>query len=869
MFAVVLLALGIASRVFISRFDRIELEQTEEKAAQGIRAVETDLNQLALSTRDYAEWDDAQQFILERDTAFIDANFSYDSLNGMHVDLVAILDADGSLIYSAELDEAHHSLFIPADSRLTNPLRSLLPRKDTLRKLDATRRLLDTESGILAFSGIEIRRSDRSAPTGAVMYFARFIKGDEIARARQTSQLPIEFYSYHQLPALPKSIASWASSPNPQSDTAAADIDADHASAYGLLRDLNNQAVALLRIPTDRGVATLGRRTTFGALGTIAALLLICGAALAYMLVALRKNIMARAAMEQRHRNILHSLDETILLADRTTGEVIEANQALLNAMDYEAADLQRLTVRQIYIDLGHDAFDRGGLIHSRLRCRDGRLIDMELTITNVADEGRQLICAVGRDLSMRQEAEARLKASEDRLARVLEFDDLTGFLSRAGLQRTLHDRVSAQPNASFCLMHIDVDQFKNINDVHGHVFGDQALVCIAKHLHEGCDEKALLARLGGDEFAVLIELNDDIAIRDHASRIQEALRREVTIAEQTLSVTASIGIAAFPQDSGDAQTLMKHADIALYQAKEAGRDTYRHYSSDMDVQLSEIMFLEQALRRAIGTSQIYVEYQPVIDLHTGLLVSFEALARWNHPDLGLISPVRFIPAAERSGLIVQLGEQILRAVVVQLRQWRDEGIPLAPVAVNVSPLQFERTSFSTVVHELLLEHDIEPSWLCFEITESAWLQNSQKHVVAIDTLRYEGSRIYIDDFGTGFSNLGYLKSLPVDALKIDQSFVRNMITDPNDRAIVGGVIHMASQLKISIIAEGVETAELAEALRAMGCHFAQGYYFSKPMPATHCKALLQQLDESRRFTETVKMRAFKAAESTAVIPTP
>jgi sensor c-di-GMP phosphodiesterase-like protein len=269
---------------------------------------------------------------------------------------------------------------------------------------------------------------------------------------------------------------------------------------------------------------------------------------------------------------------------------------------------------------------------------------------------------------------------------------------------------------------------------------------------------------------------------------------------------------------------------------------------------------LEQALRRAIGTQQIFVEYQPIIDLRTGKLASFEALARWRLPEGGLISPVRFIPIAEKSGLILPLGEQIVHEVIVQLHEWQELGMQLVPISVNVATLQLERTAFSTYVHELLLQYNLDPQLLAFEITESAWMQDSHKHIVIIDTLRNAGSRIYVDDFGTGFSNLSYLKALPVDTLKIDQSFTRTIDTDPSDAAIVGGIIAMADNLKLDTVAEGIETATQARLLRELGCKYGQGYYFSKPLAAARCRSLLEQLGTSRDFTETLKVRAFGAS---------
>ncbi len=270
------------------------------------------------------------------------------------------------------------------------------------------------------------------------------------------------------------------------------------------------------------------------------------------------------------------------------------------------------------------------------------------------------------------------------------------------------------------------------------------------------------------------------------------------------------------------------------------------------EAQLRATAALERSLRRAMDTSQIYVKYQPVIDLRTGLLSSFEALARWQHPKLGSISPERFVPVAERSDLIVQLGERVVRDVVRQLRKWMDDGVPCVPVAVNVSLLQLERSGFSFFVHRLLQQYDIDSSWLSFEITESAWLQDSARHVGEIESLRSGGSRVYLDDFGTGFCNLAYLKGLPVDALKIDRGFVCSMAADGgHDHAIVSGIIHMAMLLKLHVIAEGVESETMAARLRTMGCHYAQGYHFSKPLPAARCKTLLLRPEASRLFAQS------------------
>jgi diguanylate cyclase (GGDEF)-like protein/PAS domain S-box-containing protein len=861
MLIVVLAALGVAARVLIAHFDAIEIEQTRGKVVQGMRAIEADLNQLAISTRDYAEWDDTQQFVINRNTDYLDLNFTFESLSSIEVDVLAMIAADGTVVHSAERAKLQGSLVSPASPSLLGRLQTLVADRDHLQKLDLMHRLVGTEHGIAAFSAVEVRRSDMTDPTGVRLFFVRYLDHDAMVRARKTSQLRLDLYSTHESSGrLPPDVAQWIDTAPPGQAMTGRILDAQRAMGYALLRDVEDHPIAVLSVASERTVGALGRRTTGMALGAIATLLLICTVVGIIMALNLRRSTEARATLERRHRNILKHLDESIVLADRETLQIIDANEALVRELGYEPADLEHLTLSHVYLDLS-DWTDDMRVKNTLMRARDGRLIEVEVTVTYVVDDGRALVCVVGRDLALRKQAEELIKASEDRLAQVLESDELTGLASRAGLQRKLHERLEgANRDTALSLFHIDLDHFKNVNDLYGHAFGDRALAAVAKELRVACGESSLLARMGGDEFALVCESNDPVIIRLQAQRIQDALRRELKIGERSITLAASLGVAVFPQDGKDVETLLKRADIAMYQAKDSGRDTFRQFSADMDAHLSENMALEQALRRAIDSPQIYVEYQPVIDLQTGLLTSFEALARWRHPEMGNVSPARFIPAAERTGLILRLGEQIVREVVAQLRQWREEGVPLAPVAVNVSSLQFERSAFSNFVHELLLRNELDPQWLSFEITESAWLQDSDKHVVAIDTLRHGGSRIYIDDFGTGFSNLSYLKSLPVDALKIDQSFVRGMSDDQNDVAIVSGIIHMASQLKLQTIAEGVETAEIADKLRSLGCHYAQGYYFSKPMPAMQCRALLMQLKETRRFTQTGMMRAVKMA---------
>lgn len=748
--------LAVTAKLFVSRFDTIEDARTLQKAEQIVQAVDADLNQLAISARAYGQWDQMYDYVRHPNQAFVDVNFTPDSLASMEVDMVAILNARGELVFSTELLEEERRLRYPAPPELLRLFSHLRSEPYDWRNRSALERIVETPDGPMAFSMLEIDRSDKSSPTGALLLFVRYFDPDEISRIAQTSQLPVTMTRVAgeelEHAGLAGEVRKWlATADGPRAF--GINTNDEQAISYALLRDMHGKPVAVLSAPGIRDIATLGHRTTFMLIGTIALVFAACAVLLTFLVLRLKQSWELQVEAERRHRQTLDHVG-------------------------------------------GHDSLTE---LPNRVYLRE-RLPQL---LQEAADSGRPLT-----------------------------------------------------------LLYVDLDHFKNINESRCHGIGDQLIKIIAQRLQAATRPADIVVRSGGDEFVVIAPMLENmLEIRALASRLLASLREPVPLKDISLSMTASIGIAVYPHDGTDAEALLKHADIALYRAKELGRDNFQLFDANMNTELSEHVAIEQALRRAIGTDQIYLEFQPLVDLQSGRLTSFEALARWRHPELGAVAPGRFIPVAEKSGLIVPLGDQILSMVIRQLQEWQGAGVPLVPVAVNVAPLQFERTDFPTRCHELALQHELDPKWLSFEVTESAWLQNSNKSVAMIDTLRCEGSKVYLDDFGTGFSNLSYLKHLPIDAVKIDQAFVRNITVDPSDAAIVRGVLAMARQLNIDTIAEGIETVEQLACLREMGCHRGQGYHFSRPIPADQCRALLQEMDEMRRFTETVKTRALQATK--------
>jgi predicted signal transduction protein with EAL and GGDEF domain len=364
------------------------------------------------------------------------------------------------------------------------------------------------------------------------------------------------------------------------------------------------------------------------------------------------------------------------------------------------------------------------------------------------------------------------------------------------------------------------------------------------------------VARLGGDEFVIVLS---NIASKDDAALDAEAILKIMTTpiraGGRVISTSVSIGVTLCPQDSRDLDPVLRNADLAMYKAKESGRGTVRFFEARMNTQVRHRLTMEHALRRALENDQFAVHYHPLIAMATRRIVGLEALVRWEHPKLGLMPPSKFIPIAEESGLIVPLGEHVLRTVCDQVVQWQKADVSVVPVAVNWSAIQLQRQSVVEVVQRILGETGMQANLLSLEITEGALMRNARQHAAALQVLRDSGVCIQIDDFGTGYSSLSYLRELPIDTLKIDRSFINHLDQDPADQAIVCAILAMAKSLGLRVVAEGVETAAQLEVLSRNGCEVAQGFYFSRPLPANECRGLLEELATRPSFTETVRMR--------------
>ncbi|GFE58654.1 EAL domain-containing protein [Geobacter sp. AOG1] len=440
--------------------------------------------------------------------------------------------------------------------------------------------------------------------------------------------------------------------------------------------------------------------------------------------------------------------------------------------------------------------------------------------------------CLVGIGL------EKQLRLQQHYIRHIAYHDTLTGLPNRELFNELLHLALSQAQrhgnNRLLAVLFLDLDRFKVINDTLGHGVGDQLLQAVAQRLKECCRRHGdIVARRGGDEFIVLLpELDTAQEAAKVAQKIIDAFSRAFVLHEHELFISTCIGISIFPGDGDDADALISNADMAMYRAKEHGRNQYHLYNLSMNAQTSKRLAMETNLRKAMERQEFFLNYQPKVNVKTGRVVSFEALIRWRNPELGLVEPKQFIPLAEETGLIVQLGEWVLRTACAQNRAWQDANYPSMRVAVNFSPRQFQILRLADMVEKVLAETNLAPCWLELEVTEGIMLQNMENTITTLRRLSDLGVHISIDDFGTGYSSLSYIKKLPINTLKIDQSFVNDITINPDDAAIATAVITLAQSLRLNVIAEGVEDEGQARLLDSLDCSEMQGYFFSRPLNA-------------------------------------
>jgi diguanylate cyclase (GGDEF)-like protein/PAS domain S-box-containing protein len=571
------------------------------------------------------------------------------------------------------------------------------------------------------------------------------------------------------------------------------------------------------------------------ALAVVAMALLIL--AIGFLMVLFDRKL-ARNAIEEarRLRTFADAAVEGLVVID---GErLVDANRSFLGLAGFQSLGDAPERLSDLLIEVNLAALSMAPdapAVECRLLRADGESREVELLLRPLAWRGADLRILAVRDISERKEA-------AERIAHLAFHDALTGLPNRAVFADHLARTVakageSADPVAILC---VDLDGFKAVNDIYGHPAGDALLIAAAQRLRACVRGHELVARLGGDEFAVVQAGGDQPGHAGLlAQRVVDAMAEPFAINQDTVRVSASVGVALFPDDAADPESLVKNADMALYRAKAEGRGTARFYEAAMDEALRRRRQLEADLRQAIGRGELSLHYQPLADLESGSILGFEALLRWNHSQLGAIGPAAFIPLAEESGFIVKLGQWVLREACSEAARWT----PALKLSVNLSPIQFTQGDLAAEVEAILAETGLDPDRLELEVTEGLLIKDAEKAIAILERLKALGVQISMDDFGTGYSSLSYFRMFPFDKVKIDQSFIRDMIENPQARAIIRSVIGLGRGLGMPVVAEGVETPEQLEALRSEGCDQVQGYWISRPGPIANFEGVVMDRD--------------------------
>jgi diguanylate cyclase (GGDEF)-like protein/PAS domain S-box-containing protein len=693
-----------------------------------------------------------------------------------------------------------------------------------------------------------------SAPAGWLAV-TRALSPSLLARLRESADGRLTASPVREPQKLPAEVRSWLGAQS--AGTAGVSVKVfDDFSSYAVLRDAWGRPAWVFRLDPGTPHAAAhapGKRSRLlsEALPVLLALLVGAGA-----LLALRHYFRHRQTVDSRYKALIDQTNDGIVIVDADGFRLQYCNPAFLNKVGYTPDEAAALSLTDIFADgeATPDSVltrlrtaDGQPALNLQLRGKGGALTDVEVRCNRLETDGRDGFAYVTHDVSVRRKAEQQLIDNQQRLDRMAHHDQLTGLPNRHYLATFLPEAIqeARAANQMLGVVFLDLDRFKHINDTRGHETGDKLLQEVARRLKACVRESDVVIRMGGDEFVVVFQnVRSYDEVTNGAKRINDCLNKTIVIDQHALQTTGSVGVSLYPRDGTDMGELLKHSDTAMYQAKDRGRNNVQMFSQIMNRRLKLRVAMEASLRDALRLKQLDVHYQPFVNLLTRKVVGLEALIRWRHPVHGMVPADQFIPIAEETGLIVPMGNFVLHRTCQTMSAWQRQGVKLVPVSLNVAPAQLQRGDLQGTISTLLATHGLRPELLQLEMTERAVFDANQAksgeaRQDTIVRLRDLGIKIAIDDFGTGYSSLSYLKNWRVDALKIDRSFVRDLVTDSSDLAIVSAIIAIARHLRIQVIAEGIEAYQQAEILRKLGCTIGQGFLFARPMPAEQCLALL------------------------------
>lgn len=802
----IFLAITYAGSQYILIRSFLHLEQ--EHAAQDLRRINQALDQIDYSlytfTSDWSHWNNFYDYMHGNNPAFIPNNINMTALINSTINLLTYWTKEGQILFgtSVDTDNGKYIAYPQGLDKYLYPGSYLVDRSDIKNDL---RGYLLLPNGIMMVAACSATDGEKIQPPYGAMITGRYISPKIIQKIEDTTKLSIELFNEYQLVNNTSLREVFETISQNENGLISKPINENTLEGYTVIRDFNNKPIGMFRMTIPRTIYMTGQKaihyyqTSFIVLGALFTLL---------MIGLLRVLIIKR----------LEKLDQDV-------AEISKKN-ALSQRVDVSGNDELSSVAKEInaMMDIIQSSHEQ---LEHRVEQRT-----QELQQTNVQ---------LQQEITERKSVEKELILHKEHLIRLAHYDALTALPNRVLFNEILNKTLSHanRHNKLIAVLFIDLDRFKTINDALGHTIGDLVLKEIATRFSSTLRAGDVLARLGGDEFIILL---NDIGYSKYAEPVAEKLlqicAKPVQIDNHEFFITTSIGICIYPDDGLSLEDLQRNADMAMYKAKKSGGSVYQYFTQEMNLEAHAHIQLEAALRKAIKNHEFILYYQPKYNLSDGLITGVEALIRWESPEYGLVSPATFIPLAEETGLILQIGEWAMREACRAAKSWQDNGYQPISVAVNLSPKQFKHQNIAKVVEVVLEETGLDSKYLELEITETAVMDNVDIAITRLNDIKKMGVQIAVDDFGTGYTSISYLKQYPVSVLKIDQSFIKGIPVSQNDISITTAVIALAHSLGMQVVAEGVETEEQLQYLADHDCDLVQGYYLSRPLP--EAKLILQ-----------------------------
>lgn len=799
----------VGSRTYLlSSFLELENRRAEENLSRVDQALDQVNYALSTYTSDWSHWNDLYDFMQGKKPNFVPDNLNMTAFVNSHINLVSYWDQKKNIVVGAAVDTDDRRI-IAFPKGLEHYILSskLFSRKNPN---DDIRGYVLVESGIMLIASSMVTDGDKLLPPLGISLFGRNLNAALISKLIETTKvdlklfLPTEIAKSTTINSIYKNLSSI------KSGHFTKPVDEDRLNGFTLIRDIEDKPIGMLRMDVPRTIYQKGLQTINYYMISFVVLAIVFSA------------LMLRLINEMVTRR-LEKLDSQ--LSD------ISSKNDLTKRVDALGSD----ELSSVSIEINY-----------MLDIIQASQENLERRVQERTKELQSINVQLQKEISDRKTVERELVMHKEHLIRIAHYDSLTSLPNRIFFNEILDKAIqySKRHKKMLAILFIDLDRFKNINDALGHTFGDSVLKEVASRFSTIVRSGDVLARLGGDEFIMLLNnISNSSQASGVAEKILEACTQPINVDAHELFLTASIGISLYPTDGDSLEDVQKNADMAMYKSKRNGGSGYQFYTPELDQLANEHIKLEAELRKAIKNKEFVLYYQPQFDLRTQKINRVEALIRWEHPTVGVISPIKFIPLAEETGLIMDIGEWVLFEACRAAKKWQDSGLDPILISVNVSAKQFRHQDISQLVSNALKETGLSSEYLELELTESAVMDNVDVVINKLNAVRDMGVKIAIDDFGTGYTSINYLRQLPVSIIKIDRAFIKGLPQSKDDATIASAILLLAHQLGLEVVAEGVETVEQLNFLHEKGCDMIQGYYISPPQPLHKLEAYIAKFE--------------------------